>query len=334
MITFPAFSVIAKKESEPKVIKFFAAHGPIEVITKPLKIFKQEVEEKTQGRIKVELVISDSGQDYNLKTEKEVLRLIQNNEYQMSQLYTKSLVQFEKNFSVLEVPFLFKDHEHSFATVDGEIGKELFAGLEKNSNLKGLGYTYSGGYRFISTKNKEIHRMEDFKGLKIAAGTEASSKILNKLGIINFKNLEKIEIRGLVRTDKIDGLVTVFPRYFHNSEYKISSIANEIFFNIQFTALTINKQFFNSLSESDQKIIQESAQKISVMERKIAVDIANDVDANGKNYGIKVVRMTPAENRRITDYLNQFDWVKELNINADILKRIKEIKKSEVISHL
>ncbi|MFZ3229649.1 MAG: TRAP transporter substrate-binding protein [Pseudobdellovibrio sp.] len=313
------------KSNKPKTIKFFASHGPVEVITKPLEIFKNEVESRTEGRIKVELIVSEEAQNHNLRIEKKVLQDVQANVYQMSQLYSKSLVQFEKDFSVLEVPYLFKDHEHSFATVDGEVGKDLLAKLENNSNLKGLGYTYSGGYRFISTKSKMIRKMEDFVGLKIATGTEASTKILKKLGVVPQENIDKLEIRNRVGKDSVDGMVTVYPRYFYNNDYKIAPIANELFFNIQFTVLTINKDFFNSISKEDQKVIVDSAQRISVMERKIAIEIAEDVNKNSKEHGITIVKMDPQESKKMIEKLTRIDWTKELNISPGLIDKIKSI---------
>ena len=314
----------------PVVIKFYAAHGPVEVILKPLEKFKADVEQQSNGRIKVELVVTQASQDNNLKAEKEALEFVQKGEYQMSQIYSKSLIPFEKDFAVLEVPFLFVDHKHSYATVDGEVGKQLLAGLEKNSALVGLGFTYSGGYRFISTKTKPLQKIEDFKGLKLATGTLVSTLILSKLGVAAATHIEKIEIRSLVENGDLDGMVTVYPRYFHNDEYKIAPIANELFFNMQYTVLTINKNFFKSLSESDQKIISDSAQKISLLERQVAVAIADDVSKNSANYGISIVKFNDDEAKKLIEKLTAVDWTSELKLTPGLLEKIKSISNQKL----
>lgn len=313
------------KSGGSKTIRFYAAHGPVEIITKPLQDFKAEVESRTNGNVKVEIVISKESQDTNLAAEKKALELIQNGEYQMGQIYSKTLAQFEKDFLVLEVPFIFKDHNHSFATVDGEIGKDLLAKLESKSNLIGLGYTYCGGYRFVSTKNKTIRTLEDLKGLKLATGTYASTKIMEKLGVQTSTYLEKVQIREMVDQGSLDGLVTVYPRYFYNNEYKISPIANELFFNMQFTVLTMNKEFFHSLSKEEQKIVEESAQKISLSERKIAVEIAEEVSQNSAKYGITVVRMEASEKEKVYSLLGQVDWEKEFQLSSGLINKVKKL---------
>lgn len=309
---------------EPKVIKFVAAHGPYELIMKPLQAFKDTVEKETQGRVKVEVVVQDGVDDVNIEKMQEALAGVESGKYQMSQLYASDLASIEKNLYALEVPFLFRDHDHSFATVDGEIGKELLAGLETKSDLKGLGFTYCGGYRIVVTKDKKIQTLNDLKGLTLATGTPMSSAILKSLGVVPQRKLQKGEIRKLVDQEKIDGNVSVYPRYFYNNEYKIAPIANELFFNIQYTILVMNKQFFNSLREEDQKVIQDAAQVASLQERHTAISIAEDVNKNAKKYGIKIVQFK--DQKKVIEHFKNSNWEEKLGITKGFVDRIRNVE--------
>lgn len=316
--------------SKPKIIKFIAAHDPYEIILKPLKDFKAEVEKNSNGRVRVELIIPEGTDTVNIERAEEALVAVQKGEYQMGQLYAFNMTRFEKDFMVLEVPFLFRDHEHSFATVDGEIGKELLAKLERKSSLKGLGFTYSGGYRIINTKNKIISKIKDFEGLKIATGDAMNTAIFKELGVNAIQGLQKGEIREQVTVGSLEGMISVYPRYFYNNDYKVAPITNELFFNIQFTVLTMNKGFFYSLSAEDQKIVELAAQNASLAERNVAIEIAETIHKNASQHGITIANMEPKEKKMLIEKLTNINWEKKFNLSSNLIERIKNISNARV----
>ena len=322
-------SFVTAKTTTPIVIKFIAAHGPIILVKKPLTAFKTEVEKNSKSRIKVEITFANAD-DYNIQANKENFEKLENNDFQMSQVYASSLAKYEPNFMVLEVPFIFEDYEHSFATVDGEIGKQLFASLEAKSPIKGLGYTYCGGYRFIATKDKQIKTLADFKGLKIASGTHASTIILEKLGTQNQQYLDKIAIREAVTAGELDGLVTVFPRFIKGDEQNIATTVNEFYFNMQFTVIAINKNFFGTLSAANQKIIETAVQNAATMERALAIDIAQSVIKNSKSSKLSVVKMAGTDLAQIKQELQKTDWAKEFSISKELIESVKGLAPAKI----
>ena len=84
----------------------------------------------------------------------------------MSQMYTTTLGEFNKDLFVLDMPFLFRSHEHAAQVLEGQIGQSLMAGLAKSSNIQGLAFTYSGGYRMIAA-TKALKTVDDFKDVRI-----------------------------------------------------------------------------------------------------------------------------------------------------------------------
>lgn len=324
VFVFAAALMLAEKfqSSQTKTLTFVAAHGPYLVMNKPLEDFKKEVEEKTSGRIQVKIIVPDGVDDNNLKLAEQTLKKVESGEYQMSQMYTSRLARYNSDLYALETPFLFRNHEHSFEVVDGLIGKAMLAKLETNSQLKGLGFTYCGGYRVLATKDKKIQTVHDLQGLTIASGSRFSTEILKELGVNTVQNVQMKEVRTGLENNSLDGTVTVYPRYFYTDEYKSAKVVNELFFNIQYTALIINKEFFNSLSPEHQQIVEIAATRASKAERLNAMQIVEDVRAYAKtSKDITIVKF--AETEKLSSMLDQIDWQKKFGFSQNLINDIK-----------
>ena len=107
----------------PIIIKFSHVVAPDTPKGKGADRFKQLVEERSKGRIKVE--VYPNSQLYKDKEELEALQL------GSVQMLAPSLAKFGplgvKEFEVFDLPFLFKDDASFKAVTDGALGKDLFA---------------------------------------------------------------------------------------------------------------------------------------------------------------------------------------------------------------
>ncbi len=71
----------------------------------------------------------------------------------------------EPKLNVIDIPFIFKDRDHAYKALDGEIGQGLLTALEAHG-LKGLAF-WEVGFRAFSNSKHPITKPEDIKGLKI-----------------------------------------------------------------------------------------------------------------------------------------------------------------------
>ena len=144
----------------PIVIKFSHVVAPDAPKGKGADRFKQLVEERSKGRIKVE--VYPNSQLYKDKEELEALQL------GSVQMLAPSLAKFGplgvKEFEVFDLPFLFKDDAAFRAVTDGDVGKGLFAKLDAKG-IKGLAF-WDNGFHIMSA-NRPLHVVADFKGLKM-----------------------------------------------------------------------------------------------------------------------------------------------------------------------
>lgn len=79
---------------------------------------------------------------------------------------TAILNNFDQRIGVVDLPYLFKDFNHVHRVVDGEVGRDLAAGLERQGLIL-LVWIDGWGYRNLITTQKAVSRPEEMKGLKI-----------------------------------------------------------------------------------------------------------------------------------------------------------------------
>ncbi len=164
-----ATALPAAQAQAPIVIKFSHVVAPDTPKGKGAERFKQLAEERSKGRVKVE--IYPNSQLYKDKEELEALQL------GSVQMLAPSLAKFGplgvKEFEIFDLPFIFKDTAAFRAVTDGPVGQGLFRKLEPKGIL-GLAY-WDNGFDIMSA-NRPLHHVADFKGLKMRI---QSSKVLD-----------------------------------------------------------------------------------------------------------------------------------------------------------
>lgn len=315
----------SKEKKSQFTLRFKAAHGPYEVISKPFYAFKKEVEEKTNGRVVVEILIPKSLADSNFENVKKTHEELVDGKIQMSQLYTSYMTKYERDFFALDFPFMMNSHQHAFSVVDGSVGQQLLASLEKKSPLVGLGFTYCGGYRLIASQNASIQKLEDFQGLRLNVESPVGKAIFTELGATILPRVSKENLMKFVQSKKTDGYETVYPRYLHWEEFKVANIVNALNLNTQFTVIVLNKKFFNSLSKNDQAIVASAAEKAIIYERQLAIATESEILDNPKKHGLTIVKMNLFEKNRLTQKINSVDWAKKFGVSEDLVKKIKSL---------
>jgi C4-dicarboxylate-binding protein DctP len=169
LATAALLSCAAALAQAPIVIKFSHVVAPDTPKGKGAQRFKELVEERTKGKVKVE--VYPNSQLYKDKEELEALQL------GSVQMLAPSLAKFgplgAKEFEVFDLPFLFKDDAAFRGITEGPLGADLFKKLE-SKGIKGLAY-WDNGFHIMSD-NKPLHAVADFKGQKMRI---QSSKVLD-----------------------------------------------------------------------------------------------------------------------------------------------------------
>jgi tripartite ATP-independent transporter DctP family solute receptor len=279
-------------------IRWVLAHEPIDLFLRAANRFSQEMVNKTNGQIHIEVMtISQYEAKYspNKKiTKHDLLDLMEAGEIEMSQMYTTTLGKFNKDMFALDMPFLFRNHEHAAHVLEGQIGQSLMTGLAEKSNIQGLAFTYSGGYRMIAA-TKPINTVADLKGLKvrIAKSPVAEDSFL-AVGAVPVP-MELEEINSAIGADLIDGGESTYPRFYSMKQNEVSSYINDTQHSLFLTSILVAKKFWVKLDPQMQKLMSDAAVVAANIERKESVDDVKVIQDKCKQDGISVVTLNVDE---------------------------------------
>jgi C4-dicarboxylate-binding protein DctP len=231
---------LAALAQTPIVIKFSHVVAPDTPKGKGALRFKELAEQRTGGRVKVEVYANS--QLYKDKEEMEALQL------GSVQMLAPSLAKFGplgvKDFEVFDLPFLFKDGAAFRGITEGPLGAELFKKLEARG-ITGLAY-WDNGFHIMSA-NKPLHSVADFKGLKMRI---QSSKVLDAqmraLGAIP-QVMAFSELYQALQSGVVDGTEGVASNFYTQKIYEVQkhmSISNHGHLAY---AVIVNKPFWDGL---------------------------------------------------------------------------------------
>jgi TRAP-type transport system periplasmic protein len=122
--------------------------------------FAERLAELTDGRIGI--AIHPAGE---LGNDPSILEGVRLGTIDIGQTGNPFYTRFEPRLNVLDLPYLFESYEHVYAAIDGEVGEELLAELEKHG-MKGLAF-WEIGFRKLTNNVRPVQGPDDLQGLKI-----------------------------------------------------------------------------------------------------------------------------------------------------------------------
>lgn len=128
--------------------------------TKLMRKFAEEIEKRSEGRIKAELY--PGGQLYN---DLDALRALGTGSVHMVWPVSVQLENFNPAYGVISLPFVIADEKMQDDTYRQQI-LDLLSPLVEENGIKVLGLTRTTDGMFISN-SKKLESVEDLKGLKI-----------------------------------------------------------------------------------------------------------------------------------------------------------------------
>ncbi|MFZ5522732.1 MAG: TRAP transporter substrate-binding protein [Pseudomonadota bacterium] len=249
--------------ADPIVIKFSHVVAPDTPKGRAAEKFKQLAEEKTKGRVKVE--VYPNSQLYKDREELEALQL------GSVQMLAPSMAKFGpmgvREFELFDLPFIFPDSTVLHRVMDGEVGKKLFAKLD-TKGVTGLAF-WDNGFKQMSS-NRPMHNVADFKGLKMRI---QSSKVLDAqmkaLGatpqVMAFSEVYSALQQGVV--DGTENPVSNFYTQKMNEVQKHMTMSNHGYLGY---AVVTNKKFWDGLPADIRSALTAALKEATAFERDIA----------------------------------------------------------------
>lgn len=162
--------------SAARVIKIAFTNFPEHPQGEAFALFKKEVEERSRGAFKVELI--GSGKYDNPES---IVQGLQMGVLHIGAESTSNFSVFAPRLMLFDMLYLIPSYEAANLVLDGPIGQELSKSLEKNGCL-GMGFMELGFRQLFSIR--PVASLEDNKGLKVrATPSKAHIAILRSLGM-------------------------------------------------------------------------------------------------------------------------------------------------------
>jgi C4-dicarboxylate-binding protein DctP len=273
----------------PIIIKFSHVVAPDTPKGKGALRFKELAEQRTNGKVKVE--VYPNSQLYKDKEEMEALQL------GSVQMLAPSLSKFgplgAKEFEVFDLPFLFKDTNAFKGITEGELGKTLFAKLEPKG-IRGMAFWDNGFHQMCA--NRPLHHVADFKGLKMRI---QSSKVLDAqmraLGAIP-QVMAFSELYQALQSGVVDGTEGTPSNFLTQKTYEVTKdITLSNHGHLAYAAI-VNKKFWDGLPADIRTTLDACMKDATTYANAIAatenVQALEKIKASGK---CTVYTLTPAE---------------------------------------
>ena len=305
---------------KPIKVRWLIAHEPIDAFRRAAKTFSAELSKESHGQMTLEILTpKDFGSSENMNP-KKIFRLLRSGQVELSQTVTTGVGSIEPKFFVLDLPFLFKSHEHASRVLDGAIGHQLLASLDK-TQVHGLAFTYSGGFRVVPSSNRAIHSADDFKGLNVrTTNSPVAQETLRLLGAkpvpmgIN-------ATKSALESNNVDAAETTYIRI-PNVASDNTKFINETHHSLFLTAILASRKFYDSLSEENRGALSRAALSAAKIERQDSVDDGEKAKAAFQKKGVEIVEMSAANRTIFENRLQPVYKTFEGTLGKDLIQSI------------
>jgi TRAP-type transport system periplasmic protein len=256
--------------------------------------FAEAVEKKSGGKMKVKVFAGGT-----LGGEVQVASAMQGGTVEASMMAPAQLVGMIKEFVILDFPFAFASEREADAVLDGPFGRKLMDKLPEKG-LVGLGFMEQG-YRSITNSKRPITKLEDISGLKIRTiQNPLYIDMLNALGA-NAVPMAFTELYGAMESKAVDGQENPYATAEASKFYEVQKYFSNTRHIYNPQMVLVSKKFWDTLSNDEKKILQDSANEARDFQRKAARDMSEKSKQFLIKSGMQINDLPPAELARMRD---------------------------------
>ena len=271
--------------------------------------FGELMEQATGGKIKVEVYAADQLTGGN---QSEGIQALMNGDPVQISMHSNLIYSaFDPRFNVVSLPYLFDSVEAADAVLDGPAGEELVSILE-SYDLHCMGMA-ENGFRQLANSVHPVHSVEDMKNLKLrVAGSNLLMKCYELWGA-DATNMNWSETYTALQQKTVDGQENPLPAIDAASVQEVQKYVSLWNANYDCLFFCINQGIYDSLTQEQQKVVDEAGRKAVAYEREI--NRAGDeeiLDRWQSKNGVEVVKY---EDLDVESFKNAAEPVTEWFIN-------------------
>ncbi|OOF50623.1 hypothetical protein BKK54_05935 [Rodentibacter genomosp. 1] len=245
------------------------------------KKFNELLAEKTKGEIKLKLF-----PDSTLGNAQTMIAGVRGGTIDLEMSGSPNFTGLVQELNVIDIPFIFKNREHVYKVLDGEIGEGLLKALEEKG-LKGLAF-WDVGFRAFSNSKHTMTKPEDVKGLKVR--TNQNPMYIEAFTLLgaNPVPMPLAELYTALETRAVDAQEHPIGIFWSSKLYEVQKYLT--LSNHGYTPLIVvmNKAKFDALSAELQQAILASAKEAGAFQRELNVKNEQEIIAKLRKEGVEV----------------------------------------------
>ncbi len=219
-----------------------------------VKYFGKLVEERTQGRYKVEVYFGAQ-----LGQEADTIEQVRSGVIDLNRVSMapwNSLVPLTK---IPSLPYLFTSPDHARKTMSGEIGDEIAKGFDQHGVV--VIAFYDGGARSFYNKQKPINSVADMAGMKFRViQSDVFVDMVGALGA-TATPMPYGEVYSAIETGVIDGAENNFPSYESAKHFEVAKHYSLDEHTIVPEVFVMSKVAWDKLTPEDQAIFKAAGKE-------------------------------------------------------------------------
>lgn len=292
---------------------------------KAADFLEKRIEELTAGKIDVQ--VFPNSQLYG--DGEEIKALAMNN----VQLIMPSLSKFTSvapQMQLFDLPFIFRDKDHLYKVMDGEVGDILKSKVNEKKQMIALDY-WDAGFKHFSTNAKPIVLPEDAAGKKYRI---QSSKVLEaqfKAIGGNPQVLPFSEVYSALQQGVVDGTENPLSNFYTKKFHEVQSSLTLSSHGYLGYLVVMNEQFWNKLPKDLQEKVTQAMKEATALERKESLEEDEKIMAELRKYAkdtnkLQIIELTADQKQQ---------WQKVMSsvypkfydvIGEDLIKKAIDVK--------
>lgn len=282
------------------------------------KEFARLVAEKSGGRITIEVFTGAQ-----LGDERSVIEQLKIGGIDFARVSMSPMSAFAPQLNALQMPYLYRDAEHEWKVLKGEIGDEILSSLD-SKGFVGLTYYESGARNFYTTK-KEVRTLADMKGLKIRVQeSPLMMDLVKSLGAIPTP-MPYGDVYSAMKTGIVDGAENNYPSYDSAAHFEVAKYYVIDEHNRVPEIVVASKKTMDKLSKEDQAIIREAAKESTEYQIEQWKSYEQKSEDKVKKAGSVITTLSAEEKQKFMDAMKpMYDKLPE--DQKALVQRIRAVK--------
>lgn len=251
--------------------------------------FKEHVEKSTNGSIKVE--IYPAGQFGKDQPTMEGLKL---GTLELAVAHDGAIATVHKPIGVLGIPFLYENHEHAWRVYDSAWLKGFSDDMVKKTGIRMLAVA-DNGVRHFTNSLRPIQGPADMKGMKMRIQPSPVFKTLVESLGASASAIPWAELPTALQQKVVDGQENGVTNILAASLYQHQKFATLDGHVYSVHAYMLNDRFYQGLSATERKAVDEGVAKAAAIHRKMTADQDKNAKAILEKNGMAVYVPTAAQ---------------------------------------